>query len=1705
MKKALRLLALISVIVFALVSCDDNQQLIINQTTPTPTIRGTVSIPEGSGFTGSDFFIRIMEGEKAVYTGRVNADGSFSVPGLSEEATYSILLTTEEPGDIKGTEKDISRATTTSGMGGWLSNVTASINEQAGVGSVKVKPLGTIKGVVTKDGATDGYDTTVYIPGTSYLAMTDGEGNFSIFNVPQATYTLRCISHGYMAKMVNDVVLYSDSDTENPVKEVEPQILIKNAGTLVGNITKTGSTDHSNITVMLSDGENVYTGSTATGGSLMVTGIIPGTYIATISSSGFVTQTVEEIKIEAAKNTTLNPISMIANGGTITGSVVMNDGREKAGVLITAKSSDNKYSYTASTDAEGMFTIPNAYPETYTLTLTKANYAIITQTGIQSIAGQTTNVGEFSFSSDFGTIEGIVTDTKGNPIENAIVRIGEIIVNTDSEGQFSKTGIVIGNYTVTVSKDGYTTKTLDGNKTIESSQTSSTGTIELASIYGSISGTVTVNDDRTVEGIHISAVSNDNTNSYSTLTKADGTYSLINVATGTYTITAKQAGYSDLSETVNVVADTNAVVPTIGLISKYGSVSGKVALAESPDNSGITVTLKFVADSTIVPATISGADGTYTFSNLTNAGQYSLILSKDGYVSSTGTIVNVTLGQNTTVDDITLRSLASKVSGKATLEGTEDYTGVSVLLKATDDSRQYDATTDQQGNYVMARVNPGEYTLTVSKTGYVSKTVSDIIVESSTEKTLDNVSLNIGTRSVSGNVTLELKSDYSGALISATNLSNPKDVYSAISNTAGDYTLAGMKPGEYVISVSCAGYNTATLPTINITDGKETTLDSFELKIARGTISGTTTLEGRGTNAGVTVELLKGTDVYTTTTTDDSGAYAFNVPQGNYSGVRLSCENFKSVSISQSIALIANDYVTMGEEGVAVIMEATHVPVVRGRLTVKNLLSLDYSNIAVTLVENGMTTTTDKDGYWSFAKVPVGHYTLKFERENTNPVTMAVDIVAAAEKNIETIELIPNAASIEGNVTLNGLTDYSGITVRATAEGMAELLTKTNAAGYFYIGNVVTTETYTVHFEKAGWESQTRQISGLEDLSINDITEANPVKLMDTTAPVLNSISVTVGNSELEGRKLNVYINAVEEGSGISKVYVNTTNDFTNVEPINYSNPLSCYVEDTEGNYTLYVKVEDKSNNQSTVTSQAFSIADYKTIVSGVILDNEDGVDDGIVTWSKNKSPYYVTGNLLVDENTTLIIEPGVNVQFSGAYYIQVEGTLKINGTENEKVYLYGVGDGENTWTGINGVKDNGNELHFAVLTGMAQGVKGYVRVSDSTLTARSSGYALGSEGLLFRGIVEECSITGRLYIHSATLLKNLIHSTYDATRMNFYSNKDMIMVSFLSGNELEGVGFYLYASSGENNLFDSTKVMLDQSGMVNGTFRNSTVNMKDGGLYSKCVFEDCIFDDFFPAIVKDSNIIDCGTIKVTSNRTNYEKLDLTGNYWGVNNTAELNAHGVNYNHTFLVDYYDDFNVTLLDVSDYATTAYEGIGYLGDAYYPETIESTTVYTIGSTGPAGGIVFYDKGYYSEGWRYLEVAPTDLATGFPFGGATYNSGYQLVGTGFSIGSGKNNTLLLVERIGEKTGSYAAKICYDYILNGYDDWFLPSRDELNLMYVNLHKAGLGGFASYYYWSSSEESYYSNNAWRQNFGSGDQDNYGRNYNLRVRPVRAF
>ncbi len=149
---------------------------------------------------------------------------------------------------------------------------------------------------------------------------------------------------------------------------------------------------------------------------------------------------------------------------------------------------------------------------------------------------------------------------------------------------------------------------------------------------------------------------------------------------------------------------------------------------------------------------------------------------------------------------------------------------------------------------------------------------------------------------------------------------------------------------------------------------------------------------------------------------------------------------------------------------------------------------------------------------------------------------------------------------------------------------------------------------------------------------------------------------------------------------------------------------------------------------------------------------------------------------------------------------------------------------------------------------------------------------------------------------------------------------------------------------------------------------------------------------------------------------------------------------------------------------------------------------------------GGIVAYitqpgDPGYSALEQHGLIAATSDQSTGVVWG----CSGTFEGATGFLLGTGRNNTEIIYQNCG--TSGNASAVCKSYSGGGFTDWYLPSRDELNKLYIN--RIAIGGFASAYYWSSSEN-YYSN-AWYQYFASGAQ-NYNDKANTHyVRAVRAF
>ncbi|HYV95788.1 MAG TPA: DUF1566 domain-containing protein [Chitinophagales bacterium] len=175
-------------------------------------------------------------------------------------------------------------------------------------------------------------------------------------------------------------------------------------------------------------------------------------------------------------------------------------------------------------------------------------------------------------------------------------------------------------------------------------------------------------------------------------------------------------------------------------------------------------------------------------------------------------------------------------------------------------------------------------------------------------------------------------------------------------------------------------------------------------------------------------------------------------------------------------------------------------------------------------------------------------------------------------------------------------------------------------------------------------------------------------------------------------------------------------------------------------------------------------------------------------------------------------------------------------------------------------------------------------------------------------------------------------------------------------------------------------------------------------------------------------------------------------------------------------------------VRAYATTS------IGTAYGNEVsfIIPQTIFTVGQLYQGGVIAYID----STNIHGIIAESMDQSVGAEWG----CEGIQTMGaSGTAIGTGYQNTIDIENTC--FTDGIAADLCTQLMSGGYNDWYLPSKEELNQLYIN--RTSIGGFTDDVYWSSSEHN--NHNAWAQLFTTGQQQPEFKSHPNFVRAVRNF
>ncbi len=1276
----------------------------------------------------------------------LNGNGSFDagepgLPGVEIELSNGLTTTTDAggvytftvpPGTYTLTETNPSGYTSTGDTAGGNDDVVGNVTVTGGGSSSSndffdAQPV-TLGGGVYDDVNGNGVQESGE-PGISGVLLTlsngvttttDASGVYTFTLIP-GTYTISetnpsgYTSTGAEAGTVGSTVMGNDSisvSLTSGQSSVANDYLDAKPGTISGAVYDdlngdgdfdAGEPGKAGVEIILSNGLTTTTNASG----LYTFTVLPGTYTLTETNASGYTSTGDV----AGANDERIPGVVLTSGGSVTGQDFFDaqpvtvsgtvyddtngDGNFDAGELgISGVEIGLSNGLTTTTDASGNYTFTNVLPGSYALT--ESNPSGYTSTGdveganddsiAITVTSGTAVTGQDFFDVQFAGISGHVYDDlngdgtfdAGEPGKAGVVisLSNGLTTTTDASGVYTFTNLTPGSYTLTeTNPSGYTSTgdTEGANNdtiTVTLGAGGSTGNDFFDAQPVPVSGTVY--DDTNGDGNFntgepgLAGVEIGLSNGLTTTTDANGVYTFTNVMPGSYALTeSNPSGYTSTGDVEGANDDSIAITVTSGTAVtgqdffdvQLAGISGHVYEdlngdgsfdAGEPGKAGVVITLSNGLTTT------TNASGVYTFT--VPVGTYTLTETNPSGYTSTGDTdganndtITVTLGAGGSTGNDFFDAQPVTVSGTVYDDSNGDgnfdagelgISGVEIGL-----SNGLTTTTDASGNYTFTNVLPGSYALTESNpsgytsTGDVEGANDDsiaITVTSGTAMTGQDF-FDVQFASISGHVYEDLNGDgsfdagepeISGVEIGLSNglttTTDASGVYTFTNLTAGSYTLTESNPSGYTSTGDVAGANDDRIPGVVLTSGGSVTdQDFFDAQPV--TVSGTVYDDTNGDGnfdagelgiSGVEIGLSNGL----TTTTDANGVYTFtNVLPGSYALTESNLSGYTSTGDVEG----ANDdtinlTVTSGTAVTGQDFFDTQPVTVSGTVydDTNGDGNFDAGELGISGVEiglsNGLTTTTDASGNYTFTNVLPGSYTLA--ESNPSGYTSTGDVEGANDDAINLTVTSGTAvtgqdffdvqfAGISGHVyeDLNGNGTFdagepgkAGVVI-SLSNG---LTTTTNASGVYTFTNL-TPGSYTLTETNPSGYTSTGDVAGANDDTItvtlgaggstgNDFFDAQPVPVRGTVYDDTN------GDGNFDAGELG--ISGVE--IGLSNGLTTTTDasgnyTFTNVLPGTYAL--------TESNPSGYSSTGDvEGGNDDTINL---------TFTSGTAVTGQDFFD----------------------------------------------------------------------------------------------------------------------------------------------------------------------------------------------------------------------------------------------------------------------------------------------------------------------------------------------------------------------------------------------------------------------------------------------------------------------------------------------------------------
>ena len=480
---------------------------------------------------------------------------------------------------------------------------------------------------------------------------------------------------------------------------------------------------------------------------------------------------------------------------SITGRITNASGAAMSGVTVKR----NGQSPGVLTNSLGYYGFSNVPSGSHTLVASKSGLTFSPASQSATISGA--NVTGANFEALF-SLAGKVTTDVGVGVGSVAISVsssyGPLNTTTDSNGNFSVSGLRSGTYSVTPSAPNTVFNPVSLSATISTSVVTN---LQFVALTGNaLSGRVTTTGGSGISGVSITRTGNGTP----VLSNAGGYYGFSNVANGTYTLTPGKTNlsFNPTSRSATINGASVAALDFTGLTvsSTTGSLSGRVTDANGAGIAGVSV---LRSGSTSKATTNAG--GYYGFSSVpaSSAGvSYTVTPSKTGYSFnpvSQNAVVKTT--QNAT--DVNFVAQEGSISGRITDSNGNGVSGVSVGRSGTSTK----ATSDANGNFRFALVpaSASSYTITPTKTGLTFNPTSQTATVTATQNAAGVDFVALSSFSISGRVTTSAGVGVAGVSLTRTGSATP-----VVTNSLGYYGFSSVPSGSYSVAASKAGFSFST-------------------------------------------------------------------------------------------------------------------------------------------------------------------------------------------------------------------------------------------------------------------------------------------------------------------------------------------------------------------------------------------------------------------------------------------------------------------------------------------------------------------------------------------------------------------------------------------------------------------------------------------------------------------------------------------------------------------------------------------------------------------------------------------------------------------------------------------------------------------------------------------------------------------------------